>query len=204
MTLKPSTIKYEVRNRPLSWSAISQFAYNKEQWFDKYVLGKQLPITPELEFGKKFADAIEAGQPLAPVTLLSKVEQPFEVVFGDIPLIGYADTFDDVNKNHLGEYKTGKKKNPWNQKRVDEHGQITMYYLMNYITNKIHPKDMKAFLEWIPTQENGDYTISLMEPVTVYHFETKRDMNDLLKFMNLINTTVQEMESYAQFRLLQK
>lgn len=192
---------YKVRNRPLSWSAISQFEYNKEQWFDKYVLGKKLPSSPELEFGKVFADAIEAGKPLAPVTLLSKVEQPFEVMFGDIPLIGYADTFDHVNKNCIGEFKTGKKTNPWTQNRVDDHGQITMYYLMNFITNKIPPKDMTSFLEWIPTRLNGDYTVTLIEPVVVHHFDTKRSMIDLMKFMRRINDTVKEMESYAQHKL---
>lgn len=196
-------MEYKVRNRPLSWSAINQFYYDKDAWFNKYVLGKQPPITPELEFGTKFADAIEAGKPMAPVTLLSKIEQPFDVMLGNIPLIGYADTFDDVNKDKIGEFKTGKTKNPWNKKRVDGHGQITMYCLMNFITNKVKPEDTQLFLEWVPTKENGDYTISLIEPVTVHHFKTKRTMSDILKFMQHINTTIVEMESYAQFKLAQ-
>lgn len=194
-------MKYNLRARPLSWTAISSFEYDKDQWFNKYVLGKPTPITPELEFGKKFADAIEAGKPMSPVTILSKVEQPFEVMFGDISLVGYADTFDKDTKKHIGEFKTGKTKNPWTQKRVDEHGQITMYCLMNLITNKVKPEDTKLFLEWCPTQENGDYTISLIDPNDVRHFDTKRTMLDIVNFMQRIKNVTQEMESYAQFKL---
>lgn len=192
-------IKKFIKDRPLSWSAISSFEYDPEQWYQNYYLGIKTPPTPEMIFGKKFADSCEAGKPLAPVTLLSKMEQGFKVVFGDIPLIGFADTFDHIGKKKIGEYKTGIK--AWDQKRVDEHGQITMYALMNYISSRIKPEDTKFFLEWIPTKKMGDYSIEFAHnPPQVIHFKTKRTMKDILEFGARINSTVQKMEDYINKR----
>ncbi len=193
------------KSRPLSWSSISSFEYNPEQWYKKYVLGETLPITPELIFGKIFADSCEARTPLAPITMLSQMEHPFAVVFGKIPLVGYADTFCKETLKNTGEFKTGVKK--WDQKRVDDHGQITMYALMNYITNKVKPDECEFFLEWIPTKkvdiENGDfkgydYRVEFASnPPEVHHFKTKRTMQDLLNFGTYINKVYKEMENYC-------
>ncbi len=193
------------KDRPLSWSAISSFEYDKEQWYRRYVLGEQDKPSPELIFGKAFADSVEAGKPLAPVTQHSKVEQQFTVMFGPIPLVGYADTFDDAYFRAIGEYKTGVKK--WDQKRVDEHGQITMYCLMNFITNRIKPDEVDLFLEWIPTmkipKENGDfgdfdYEIAFASnPPEVIKFKTRRTMADILEFGARIVRVYNEMEQYA-------
>ncbi len=190
--LKPTFNK----ERPLSWSAISSFEFSKEQWYRKYVLGQEDPPSAEMLFGKFFAASCENRKPLAPVTLLSKMEHKFQVIFGGIPLIGYADTFDEVTKKRMGEYKTGK--TVWTQKRVDEHGQLTLYCLMNFITEKIRPEDMEIFLESVQTKQEGDFSISLMEPVKVYHFKTKRTMADILTFGTRIKKVVEEMENYAK------
>lgn len=184
------------KTRALSWSALASFAYNREEWFKRYVLKEPSKETPEMLFGKVFAKSCEDRKPLAPVTLLSKMEHKFEVVFNKIPLIGYADTFNDITKDATGEFKTGKKK--WEQKRCDEHGQITMYALMNYITNKIDPSKCDFFLEWIPTCDMGDFTIDFVRPIKVHHFKTKRTMNDILQFGVYINKVYKEMEEYTQ------
>ena len=196
-----------INKRPLSYSAISSFEYDKEQWYKKYILGEKLKETPELKFGKVFAKSCEDRCPLAPVTLLDKMEHKFSVVFDDIPLVGFADTWDD--KTHLegGEYKTGVQ--IWNQKRVDEHEQITIYLLMNYITHKINPDSVRYFLEWVPTKKiersNGDfsgedYEIAFVTPITVRRFETKRTMTDILRYGAKIKRIVKEMEDYVNLR----
>jgi hypothetical protein len=193
------------KTRALSWSAISSFEYDPEQWYRKYVLLQPDPENEEMRFGKRFADSCEKRKPLAPVTLLSKMEQKFEVVFCGIKLIGYADTFDDVTFKALGEYKTGVKE--WDQRRVDEHGQITLYCLFNYVTKKIKPEDMDLFLQWIPTrkisQENGDfsrseYTIDFVRPIKVHTFRTRRNMKDVVEFGAKIKRVYKEMEMYAK------
>lgn len=187
------------KNRPLSWSAISSFEYNPEQWYKKYVLGERDEETKEMIFGKVLANKLECGTcdiPELVKKLPFKKEHPFKVMFSGIPLIGYADDFDDKTFKELNEVKTGKK--PWDQKRVDEHGQLTMYCLMNYITNKIKPEDVVCRLHWLPTKENGDFSISFVEPIVVHSFETKRTMLDIANFGIKIKRIVKEMEEYAE------
>jgi len=187
------------KTRPLSWSAISSFEYDPEQWYRKYVLNQKDDETKEMIFGKKLATALETGTcdiPDLVEKLPFKKEHPFKVVFGKIPLIGFADDFDTKTFRALNEVKTGKK--PWTQKRADEHGQFDMYLLMNYITNKIRPEDVVCSLHWLPTQENGDFTITFIEPVRVHTFRTKRTMAQVLNFGTKINRIYKEMEDYCQ------
>lgn len=188
-------IKDYFKTRPLSWSAISSFDYSPAEWYSKYILNKKEKPNPEMIFGKKFADSCEARKPLAPVTLLSKMEQPFNFVFNGIPMVGYADTFDDVTKKELGEYKTSK--TIWTQSKVDSHGQLTLYAMANFITNKIRPEDCKIFLECVQTRQTGDYKIEFMQPIKVHHFETKRTMQDVIEFGMRINKIVTEMQEYC-------
>ena len=190
--------------RAVSWSQLSSFAWNKDDWYSKYVLGIEQPLSPELIFGKKFADSCEAGTPLASVTLLSKQEQPLEAVLDGIKLFGYADTIKEETMDETGEFKTGAK--PWDQARVDTHGQITMYALMNFLQNKVLPQNAKFWLEWVPTKkvhrDNGDfsgydYDIEFAsDPPTVQHFDTKRTMKDILAFASYIKATRKEMEEF--------
>jgi len=201
-------IKELLRNRPLSWSSISSFEYNPEEWYMSYVLGKRKPETKEMIFGKVLAHSIETGKPLVPVTIIypekiekgKNVEHSFKVMLGDIPLIGFADTFDHLQHKHLGEFKTGK--NDWDQVRVDNHGQITMYLLMNFITYKVLPDDVECFLEWIPTYESGDFKIKFVKPVKIRHFKTKRTMSDVLMFGERINKTVEAMQRYIDSKIV--
>lgn len=185
------------KERALSWSAISSFKWNKEEWYEKYVLGKKQPETIEMKFGKEFAKLIEDGKcPLPLLPIQSKVEHKFEVMFGKIKLLGYVDSFCHLTKKKLEEYKTGKK--AWDQKRADNHGQVDMYLLMNYITNKVKPEDVEVRIHWIPTQDNGDFSISFVKPVVIHSFKTKRTMADILKFGSRINNAYKEMEEYAK------
>lgn len=187
------------KTRPLSWSAISSFEYDPEQWYKKYVLKEEDPASKEMLFGSLIGKQLEKNSSFLPSIIRhSKMEHCFKVTFGKIPLVGYADSFCTITNRKLAEYKTGKK--AWDQKRVDEHGQLTMYCLMNYITEKISPEEIDITLIWMPTQENGDFTISFVEPIeeNIKIFKTKRTMQDILKFGARIKSTVKAMEEYAQ------
>lgn len=196
------------KERPMSWSQISTFQYSKDDWLNKYILDLPQPSSPELEFGKAFADSCEARTPLAPVTLLDIVEHPFEASLGDVKLVGYADSISS-DLRHTLEYKTGVKQ--WDAKRVQNHLQIDMYALMNFLTNGIKPEDCRFALEWIPTRRitrsNADFSgydyriVFATDPPEVRHFETKRTMGDILAFGALIRATRKEMEAYAQLAL---
>lgn len=194
-------VKEFLQQRPLSWSAISSFAYDPEQWYKRYILNEKQPETIEMLFGKALATSIENGKPLAPVTIVGTCEHPFKVMFSGVPLIGFADSFCTKTFRKLAEYKSGKK--AWDQSRVDQHGQISMYLLMNFITNKVPPEEVECFLEWVPTEETGDFKIQFTTtPPTVHQFKTKRTMIDILNFGAYINSTVDAMQKYCDDKQL--
>jgi len=182
------------KDRPLSWSAISSFQFSKDQWYKKYILKQEQPESKEMAFGKKVADSFQTKNPLAPVILYPVVEQKLSVVFNYIPLTGYIDTYEPATHN-FREFKTGKK--AWDQKRANEHGQLAFYALCLYIIHKIPPKKYTIHLDWLPTQENGDFSISFVEPLRIQSFQVKLTMADILNFGTTINKTVKAMEEYV-------
>lgn len=154
-----------------------------------------------MKFGKKIGERLAKDPTYLPeVPRLSKFEHGFKVMFGKIPLIGYADAFCLLTKKKLKEYKTGVR--AWDQKRVDEHGQIDMYLLMHFITEKIKPEEVDCELVWLPTArlEDGDFnvTIRLIEPVVPQIFKTRRTMAQILAFGARINKVYREMEEYCR------
>lgn len=185
-------IKERFEKRPLSWSQISCWEYSPDEWYRRYILNEKSPENPAMIFGKLFAHSCEIRKPLAPVELYKEVEYPMKVVFNDIPLIGYADTYEPHSK--LGEHKTGK---AWDQKKVDGHRQFDMYLFMLYITHKVPPEEIECILNWVPTVETGDFKINFVKPIKVHSFKTKRTMPDLLRFGQRINTDVKLMQEYV-------
>ncbi len=217
-----TTIKHTYKpmpdfSRPFSWSQMSSYEYDPEQWWEKYCLhgrctkeicvraGSFNPLcpivvsSPEMEFGKEIGKKIETDNSFMPyIPRQSKMEFEFKVKFGRVVLIGFGDSFDDVNFKALEEYKTGKK--PWTQKRVDEHGQITMYVFMNFLQRKIRPEDVSIRLSWMPTWKDEHGVVRFLDPIEkrVKFFSTKRTMIDVLKFGNRINDTIDRMIEYAK------
>ncbi len=218
----PKGKTYDWHKRPVSWSMISSFMYDPEQWFDKYI--KHGPCTKEfcfifklpsaeckcpisnsskeMEFGKFIGKKLETDPKFLPqIPRHSRMEHPFEnIKFGKLTLVGYLDTFCDKTFKKIGEFKTGKK--PWDQTRADNHGQLTMYCLMNYLVNKIRPEDTEIFLAWMPTQDNSDFSISFVEPIekNIRIFKTKRTMMDILQFGKIINNVYKQMEEYEKIK----
>lgn len=193
--------KYDWKKRPLSWSAISSFEYDPEQWYKKYYLNIEQATSKEMEFGKKIGKMLETDPTFLPmIKRHSKMEHPFKCMFGKIELVGFADTFCDLTFKKLDEFKTGKK--AWDQKRADTHGQLDMYLLMNFIINKIKPEDVELVLVWMPTQDNADFSISFVEPIekNIRMFKTKRTMMHILKFGERINSVRKQMENYVKWR----
>lgn len=180
--------------KPLSWSAISSFKYDKEQWYKKYVLGIKDEGSREMDFGKLVGGKLENDPTFLPeIPRAEHMEYKLHVTFGDVQLIGYIDSYGDAV---LHEYKTGK--NPWTQEKVDNHGQITMYLLMLYIQHNILPEDVQCYLHWMPTEEKGDFSIGFVEPIeeNIKHFTTKRTTKDIVEFGVEINKIIKQMEIY--------
>lgn len=187
------------KDRPISWSQISSFEYDKEQWYRKYVLKQKQPTTPAMEFGKTVGERIATDTKYLPGIPREKVmEYEFIAVYKGIKLVGYADAFDDA-VFRLREYKTGKISKPWTQKRADKHGQITMYLFMKWLNGKITPDRFECSLHWMPTIEAEDGSVSFVEPVekNIKHFYTRRTMKDLREFAKRLEETVAAMDRYC-------
>lgn len=179
------------KNRPISWSNISLFEYDKNLWYKKYVLGEEQPTNKEMKFGKMIADSMQTDSPIVPFVKYSNVEFELKGKFGDIPLIGFIDTYEPHKK--LREYKTGKRL--WDQKRADTHKQIDMYLFMIFLLYGVKPEDIEIYLDWAETVENGDFTISLKEPVEIKSFKIEKTTDDILKFGVYLNKIYKEMLS---------
>lgn len=191
-------MKHITQKRPLSWSQISSFEYSPGQWYDKYILGNKQPESSAMLFGKEIGNRL-ANEPsfMPQVPRLPLFEYILEGMLGDIPLIGFMDSYHPHDT--LYEYKTGKP--PWTQKRADEHGQIDMYLLIIYLSLGVRPEEIDCSLIWLPTQENSDFSISLVDRNDVKIFKTQRTMQDILHFGVRIHQRLKEMETYTQTRI---
>ena len=183
--------------RPYSWSQHSSFKYDKSQWYLRYILGQDTEESPQLKFGKKFADAVEWGNPMAPLTIYEFTEHCVQSTLDGLDLVGHLDSYD--KKNLLAEYKTGVKK--WDQKRVDQHGQFTFYALLLWLRDKKKPEDIEMILQWVPTAFRADFTYGFTDPAQVHTFTTSRSMADVLRLAGEIKKCRKEMHEYALSRM---
>lgn len=119
--------KYTLPKPYLSYSAISTFLTNPNDFRKRYYENKQLPVTPELLFGKKIGEMLERGdESLAHITHGDVAEKELRFEVDGITILGYIDSFRTEDK-YIYEFKTGK--TPWTQGRVDKHLQLDIYSL---------------------------------------------------------------------------
>jgi len=190
-----------VKITSLRWSALSAFEYNREQWYQTYILGIRQE-SPQLAFGSYVDDLIQTDHSFIPTLPRYPVMQHrMEVMLRKgLQLTGTADGVDFTPGNYrLADFKTGVV--PWTKKRADQTGQLRMYALMIYLMTKIPPEEFRYFIHWIPTKkvESGNFEMRIDfrdNPIVPYTFETKITTADILKFINRIEFTVKEMEKY--------
>lgn len=169
--------------------------------------------TIELEFGSYIDKRIQDDPTFLPELVRYPVLQhEMTGMFNKIPLLGFADTFRPASngvtlekkrvdfdpKKHykpaIRDYKTGRK--PWDQKRADETGQLTMYLFMLYLRDKIQPEDVECYIDWLPTHiEEGK--IAFIKEGDIRTFKTRRTMQQVLEFGQRIKDTWEKMEEYA-------
>ena len=188
-----------LKTRSLSWSALSSFEYDPEQWYARYILNQTEEPTEELKFGKMIDERLQADPTFMPhVERFPILQHKMEASLGKIPLIGYADAFRPTPPA-LRDYKTGAK--AWDQARADETGQLTFYALLLWLTEKIKPESVDFYIDWMPTKKNGDFTVSFVDEKDVKVFPTRRTMRQILEFGVRINATVQAMQLYVNSRM---
>lgn len=191
------------KDRPMSWSAISSFEWNPNQWYRKYVL-KELPeITPELEFGSYIDKRVQNEPDFLPgLVRYPVIQHEMRCVFNGIPLLGFSDTARLPTKKAktrvpvaVRDYKTGRK--PWTQKRADETGQLTLYTFMLYMMDKIKPEDIELYIDWMPTHY-VDGKIAFIKEGDIHTFQTRRTMQQCLAFGQRIKDTWDAMQEYGE------
>jgi len=184
----PRIIKF--KSRPLSWSSISQFGYNKEIWYDRYIRGNKSRPTGPILFGKEIDEKFQTDKGFYPeITRLKDFQHELRCKIGKIEMVGFLDNFDLENKS-FAELKTGKK---WDQERADTHGQLTLYAAMIYLIYGIKPNDLKISLIWMPTEEKQDFTTGFVKDMKPVIFPVKKNMRDILIMMASIENTYKEM-----------
>lgn len=220
MALKPKQAKPKFnKDKAVSWSYFSSFRdYDKEQWYQHYILGKPTPMNPEMEFGNKVGKSFCTDRPMARVTRCETMEHEVRVKsVNGIKLLGYLDSYGlyaetveqdgsksspvlTSKKRRIREYKTGGKgKNQWSQKRVDKHDQITFYCLLVYLSEGIRPEDIEVHLDWYPTMRDKRFKVCFVDDIdnNIVTFKATRTLAQILKFDSEIAKVYKEMQEYV-------
>jgi hypothetical protein len=209
--------------RPLSYSQLSSWEYSKEEWYDNYILNKRTVPNASMIAGNVIGDLI--GTPKSPIKELVDIgtkEYPLTARLGDIKMIGFIDGYNPDTKV-LHENKTSATKYRWNQRKADEHGQLTMYALMLFLSRQVAPEDITMYLNYIPVIKNQkprkefadlplylcdentcEDHIALPNPPIFKQFETRRTTQQVRDYIDYIHTTVAKMDDYIKLRSVDK
>jgi hypothetical protein len=173
----------------LSWSQIHLFERSPELYARKYIYAEEEAITEAVSLGKSLAQALEL-QVMTGVGALDslltrfptyphrefKIEATLEGI--EVPLYGVLDGFDE-EQLRIGEYKSGIL---WDQKMVDESGQLKMYALMVWLKYQRMPNEV--MLHWARTHYNERGELGFAGEIE--SFEAKIVLTDLMIFSNRV------------------
>lgn len=180
----------------VSWSSFNAFTdYDKDLWYDCYVLGIRKDPNKVMTIGIEVGERITQDPTFLPILERPEIfEHNLRGSIGKIKLRGHIDgSFPSIPG--IDEYKTSLNKDRWSQKKVDEWKQITFYCTLYYMNFKIPPEKLRLRLWAIPIIEHGDFSYTAGEPKV---FTTKRTMADVLKFCAEIQKTFKEMEQFIK------
>ena len=211
--------------KEVSWSFFSSFRdYDKEEWYQHYIMGKPTPLNPEMAFGSKVGKSFETNKPMAKVTRYKIMEKEIHATsMNGVRIWGYLDSYRPKDsdfcevvtpdgkrkkvkvtlsyKRSIREFKTGKKgKNQWSQKRADKHDQITFYCLLVYLTEGIRPEEIELNIDWYPTTRDKRYKVCFVDDIDnqIQTFTTTRTLSQLIKFDSEISKVYKEMQEYVK------
>lgn len=186
--------------RPLSYSQLSSWEWNKEDWYQTYIKNKPRGKSAAMETGNIIGDSIGTPSSLVPDLNPPGVkEYPLRASLGDIHLVGYCDHM-CMDTLELNENKTAVNPKKWTKSSVDKHGQLTMYALMLFLKHDIAPEDLTIYLNYIRVIEGPDMRYYLPNPVEFKRFPTKRTGEQIAAYADYIIKTVDNMETYIRER----
>ena len=184
--------------RPLSWSAISSFRYDKEQWHRKYVQGIKDPPNDLMTFGNVVGTKLATDPTFLPdVPRLSVFEKELKGRVGNIPILGFLDSFSfDKDTIEILEYKTSSNANRWTKKSAQNHGQLLFYLALCWLNYQKAPEDIKCRLVYIPVEMTiEDGMIVSSEAIQIFHVQ--HTAIEVLHFLKYIKETYAEMLVFA-------
>ena len=180
----------------ISWSSLNAFTdYDKDEWFNSYVLGIRKPPNAIMQGGIDVGERIIDDPTFLPSIPRGGIfEQEFFAMLGKIKITGHLDNY--FHEIGIDEFKTTSNPKRWTQKAVDNWGQITFYCLLVWLNHKIPPEKLRLRLYAIPMKEDGNFTIVQKGEPACFH--TKRSMTDILKFAVYIKAVHKEMVEYCR------
>ena len=185
----------QLRFPKMSWSSISAWEWNKEEWYQRYYLGIRGESNSAMEAGRIIGERLATDKKYLPeVKRPGVAEYMIHTKFNDIDILGHLDFWDSKTKT-LTEIKTTQNKKRWTVQSVKDHGQISFYALLLFLKHDIRPDELKINLVSIPVQMEGDFEVRRSkEPIQI--FETKRTMMEVLEFGVKIKKTFGEMKAF--------
>lgn len=189
-----------LHSRPLSWSSVASFEYDKEKWFEERILGNK-KSSPELEFGSLIDKKIQDDPSFLPhLPRYEKMQYRIKVNMGGLELVGVLDGLNLDKCKEICDYKSGRVK--WTQQRAQETGQLKFYLLLLYIAKKIDPNDFTCYIHWIETKktETGDFKVNIdfVKEGTFQTFKVRHTMREILSFAVYLKNVYKEMEDYLK------
>ncbi len=186
--------------RPLSYSQLSAWEWNKEDWYQTYIKNRPRGKSSAMETGNIIGDSIGTDTSLVPALTPPGVkEYTLRARLGDIYMVGYCDHW-CPNTLELNENKTAVNPKKWTQASVDKHGQLTMYALLLFLEHGISPEEVTMWLNYIRVIEGQDMRYYLPNPVELKRFPTKRTGEQLVEYTKYIQNTVADMNEYIVHR----
>jgi hypothetical protein len=186
-----------MESTPLQLSQHSSFRdYDKEEWYQSYIMGIKKPSNRRMDFGSQVGKRIETDHEYIPQLPRGIMEHGINVFMDDIELTGFMDSY-IPEERHIHEFKTSSPAG-WTQEKVDNHHQLTFYCLLLLLKENISPEDVKITLHHMVTEESGDFSIKFATPFTLNSYTTKRTTKDCLMFGAEIIKQRKEMEEYIK------
>lgn len=186
----------------LSWSQYSTWKGSKRSYwkqygplnekFDNAAFGKGRELAEALEYGP---DGLSVDPMLKAVLLkipkLDIMEDKFEVELSNgEKIMGYTDSINIENDEFL-EYKTGKI--PWDQKKVDKHGQLP-FYALGYWIKSGRTVVPKCKLIWVETEHDEEGNITYNGEI--HEFERGFLVSELIDLEKELIKTIIEIEAW--------
>lgn len=186
-----------LHSKNLSPSSINSFLWNKDQWFDTYILGN-FQKSKEMTFGTMIDLRIQNDPTFLPhLPRYEFMQAELTYKLGDIKLKGKPDGFNLTKSKELYDFKTGR--NPWTLEKAQDSVQLKFYLLLLYLNKQIVPEEFTCGIHYLETKESDDFkSVEFVKEDNIQTFSVKYTLTDMLKLIIFIKDIYKQMELYCK------